>query len=610
MNTNMNEINMRRLDVPLGNLARHVRNVRLTDADEEAAASLAASITAHGLLNPLVVEGSEERASVIAGGRRLAALQAIAATGALPPDHPVPCVLVSRAGADGDGDGGAASPIGAATAAEISLAENTGRAKMHPADEAEAFRVLRDAGSTDRQLAGRFGLSPRTVQRRLRLSRAAPELLARLRRGELALGVVEAATVEPDHGRQLRAVAETADEQFGRAHAVRSILTKDWVSAGEPLAQFVPRAAYEAAGGRIRTDVLRPGGGREMLDRTLLEPLALEALEPLAEAERALGWRDVRTGTVQPESWWEDRVRIAGARTPQDLEQMPGLTDGQREAAEVHLFPGRAWNGDEEDGPVVRMVLVPSRNREAPSATAADMPDKDGSGGRPKYSAALRRDLSRMRLSIERGRLADGPADLARDILLFGLVGQLYDGLDPAVWLACVADAEPDAEDAMKQEHVPKCVVDWDRFLALRERELLAPLRRDGVRSDKARWLALRAMDEGDKRRLLAVCVARMLGTRAAGVLPEADEALGELGINWDVVFDPGPAVLGRLPKAELMRIARERLDPEDIDLRGLNGMSKKDLVETVAAAFALHRERHSGRSPWIPAAIDGRDGG
>ena len=161
---------MEMMQVPIEALEMSLRNVRQAPRGEEAMAELEASIRAHGLLFPLIAEGDASRACVVDGGRRLAALRNLVAAGELPAGHPVSCVLVS----------------GGHT--EISLAANSGREDLHPVDQAAAFRVLRDAGATDKDLAARFGVSPRTVQRRLRMAGAAPELLARCRGGELALG--------------------------------------------------------------------------------------------------------------------------------------------------------------------------------------------------------------------------------------------------------------------------------------------------------------------------------------------------------------------------------------------------------------------------------------
>ena len=61
----------------------------------------------------------------MAGERRRRALALLQRQGALPAGHTVPCELV-----------------GAERAREVSLAENSGREAMHPADEFEAFQAL------------------------------------------------------------------------------------------------------------------------------------------------------------------------------------------------------------------------------------------------------------------------------------------------------------------------------------------------------------------------------------------------------------------------------------------------------------------------------------
>ena len=146
-------------DIPLSQLGLSPANVRKTPADASAFTELKASIAAHGLLENLIARamgpGTDcvARYAVIAGGRRLAAMQALAAEGALDEDHPVPCRMIEDIVA----------------AEEVSLAENTVRAAMHPADQVEAFRRLADAGSMARAIAARFGVSERTVEKRLRL---------------------------------------------------------------------------------------------------------------------------------------------------------------------------------------------------------------------------------------------------------------------------------------------------------------------------------------------------------------------------------------------------------------------------------------------------------
>ena len=101
--------------IPLSKLVASAANVRRTGRTSNIG-ELAASIAAHGLLQNLnvraVLNGRKkpEAFEVIAGGRRLAALKALAKRKALPENANIPCkVLV---------DG---------IAEEISLAENVGQ---------------------------------------------------------------------------------------------------------------------------------------------------------------------------------------------------------------------------------------------------------------------------------------------------------------------------------------------------------------------------------------------------------------------------------------------------------------------------------------------------
>ena len=185
-------------DIPLSQLELSPDNARKTPADNSAFTELKASIAAHGLLENLIARAMEPgtdcvaRYAVIAGGRRLAAMQALAAEGALDEDHPVPCRM-----------------IGSIVAAEeVSLAENSVRAAMHPADQVEAFRRLADAGSTAAAIAARFGVSERTVEKRLRLGNAAPVLLEAYRADEIDLDTLMAFAVTTDRGAPERGLGD------------------------------------------------------------------------------------------------------------------------------------------------------------------------------------------------------------------------------------------------------------------------------------------------------------------------------------------------------------------------------------------------------------------
>src|SRR3954471_1753338 len=119
---------------------------------------------------------------------------------------------------------------GGAVAQEASLAENFHRLAMNPADECLAFGQLIEEGADVEGVARRFGLTVRFVEGRLRLATLAPA-------GFEALG------------------------------------------AGEK--------AYVAAGGRIERDLFSDEDGARWLDIALLERLATEKLDALANQKAA-----------------------------------------------------------------------------------------------------------------------------------------------------------------------------------------------------------------------------------------------------------------------------------------------------------------------------------
>ena len=297
-------------DIPLSRLELSPDNVHKTPADASAFTELKASIAAHGLLENLIARSTDGpgRYAVIAGGRRLAAMQALAAEGALDEDHPVPCRM-----------------IGSILAAEeVSLAENSVRAAMHPADQVEAFRRLADAGSTAAAIAARFGVSERTVEKRLRLGNAAPVLLDAYRAGEIDLDTLMAFAVTTDQARQ-NAVWAAVSQQGYRPGAwqIKRLLTEDRVSATSAIARFVGTQAYEAAGGRIDRDLFAEEDERGIWfdDPDLLNKLAMDSLQAAArELETRWKWAEARLNVDWSATAAFGRVRPQPAK-PTDEEK-------------------------------------------------------------------------------------------------------------------------------------------------------------------------------------------------------------------------------------------------------------------------------------------------
>ena len=315
-------------------------NVRKTPAGDSAFEALKASIAAHGLLENLIVtpevpeSGGPVRYAVIAGGRRLAVLQALANEGALAEGYPVPCHVVTDA----------------ENAVELSLAENTVRAAMHPADQVEAFaRIARDGG-TAAEIASRFGVSERTVEQRLRLGNAAPELLDAYRAGEMGLQALQAFCVTADAARQRAVWEELKAQHYGPSvWQIRRLLTEGRMPATSAVATFVGTEAYEVAGGALTRDLFAEEDERGIWfdDPVLLRNLALEKLETVAEELRTKwAWAEARV-----EVDWNDTARFArirpkpGQATAEEAREVQTLTARRDELTELD---DDAWTGETE----------------------------------------------------------------------------------------------------------------------------------------------------------------------------------------------------------------------------------------------------------------------
>ncbi len=320
-------------EIPLSRLSLAPENVRKTPPDPRADAELKASIAALGLLENLVVRTDDpsddgiDRYAVVAGGRRLKAMQALAGDGALDADHPVPCLVKGEGVAPG----------------EISLAENVVRIAMHPADQVVAFTKLADAGQSVSSIAARFGLSERLVEQRLRLGNAAPELLDAYRADAIDLEVLKAFAVTSDRERQL-AVWDQVSAQGYRPSAwqVKRLLTEERVPGASAVARFVGVEAYEAAGGAVMRDLFARDdeSGVWFEDPVLLETLAMAKLQAAAD-ELATRWK---WATAMVEVSWDDTARCGR------IEPEPGVATEEEQAEIAQLEARQAELAELDDG--------------------------------------------------------------------------------------------------------------------------------------------------------------------------------------------------------------------------------------------------------------------
>lgn len=281
-------------NIPLNKLALWKGNVRKTGATE-ALEELIASIAAHGLLQSLVVREAPAKGKtkgkyhVVAGQRRFMALNALAERGAITADHPIPCQIIS----------------GKAQAQEISLAENTVRLPMHPADQFEAFQALHENGAPVPDIAARFGVAESTVEKLLKLARVSPVILRSYRDGDLNLAQVQAFASTDDQAAQERVFHDINPYHADPEDIRESLRTDTEIPATDKRVKYAGLEAYERAGGKTRRDLFTEGDdGIFILNVELLNSLASLKLSKSAEEIRAEGWAWVE---IDPDLPWETR---------------------------------------------------------------------------------------------------------------------------------------------------------------------------------------------------------------------------------------------------------------------------------------------------------------
>ncbi len=196
-------------------------------------AELKASIRAHGLLQPLLVRREGIRRILIAGHRRHAALQELAAEE--PSEPRWQTILVIERNVDVE------------TAEALGLIENLQRADLEPLDEAQAFVRLRDVyGLSLTQIAEHVNKSKMYVSNRVRLV-SDPVLRTAVSERTLPVSTVEVLLRAPES--QRAELIERAQAEAWTADRARAAVSDH--------RQLASRSAQPAAiGNRHRFDAL------------------------------------------------------------------------------------------------------------------------------------------------------------------------------------------------------------------------------------------------------------------------------------------------------------------------------------------------------------------
>ena len=594
--------------IALSQLKAASNNVRVVNPDNAAHKALMASIASQGVLQNLVVMPSgKDRYEVIAGGRRLRALQTLAKDKVIGTDYPVPCLVKE----------------GRKDLTEISLAENVQREAMHPADEFEAFARMVEEGISVEDVATKFGVARTVVTKRLKLGRVAPRLLDVYRKGDLTLEAIMAFTVTDDYTRQLACYTELAAGHVS-PRAIRQWLLGEAVDASVGIGAFVGKAAYVKAGGAVAGDLFEATNylcdtelvsrmAQEKLDRaakkieqegawawvhTSLEryaateglvqlyPTLTEVPEAVAQPIETLGkqimaWEDVYYGGDLPEGFTDEAsFEQAWEAAQEQLETLEAQRDAQylqfSEAQQSYSGCIVTFNREgklEVIEGLARRADIPNENQTPDAAQGDASPTEKG------LSQSLQDDIGQYRQQIVQAALLKQSA-LALDVLHYTLSTQL------------LADQHWRAE-ALQNAHFQRVESRTSRedtqqgraFSELEAAREKLPLEWLAIDSSVERFNAFRALSKRAKEALVTYCTAVSLNIGQRDSAAEQEYLIEQLSVEFASYWRPTKEnYFERLTIDQLKSQFGPVLGESWLD--GVEGAKKGAIVESLAAQF------------------------
>jgi ParB family transcriptional regulator, chromosome partitioning protein len=232
-------------EIPLDRVERNPYQPR-TAFEEAALRELAASIAAHGVLQPVLVTETLEGYRLVAGERRVRAAQMAGL-------QRIPALIRQATEQD---------------QLELALVENLQRADLNAMEAARAYRQLRDVfGLTNETIADRVGKARPTITNTLRLLDLEPEVQAAIEAGRIGEG----------HGRAMLGLTATSQRELlalavARGLSVRQVeelsrRLRD-AEAGAPRRTAAPSRQADADIERVEDELRRALGTKVRLTRS------------------------------------------------------------------------------------------------------------------------------------------------------------------------------------------------------------------------------------------------------------------------------------------------------------------------------------------------------
>jgi ParB family chromosome partitioning protein len=209
--------------------------------DESSLNELAKSITANGIVQPILLRPKGERYELVAGERRWRAAERAGLTR-------IPAIV---------------RDVSDDKVLEIALIENIQREDLNPIEEAGAYKKLIDSlGLTQETVAERVGRDRSYVTNYLRLLKLPPDIQELLQRGKISTGHARALLALEDVGAQRRIARKIMDQDLSvrsterlvrsSGHAVSSGGRPHSVSAVDPNTRAAETKLRRQFGTKVR----------------------------------------------------------------------------------------------------------------------------------------------------------------------------------------------------------------------------------------------------------------------------------------------------------------------------------------------------------------------
>ncbi|MGE4178148.1 MAG: ParB/RepB/Spo0J family partition protein [Thermoleophilia bacterium] len=371
--------------------------------DEAEHRALTDSVRAQGILQPLLVERTDDGMVLLDGHRRLAAARAAGIT------H-VP--VIERSGEDGE-----APQLAAA------LAANMRRRGLDPIEEARAYERATTAGWPQRRIAEAVGCSPRHVSQRLRLLRLPGRVQESIGEGMLPLSAVP--TVET-----IAAVAPAVADALAAALATGTITAAE--ISDHPESALAELAQTED--GEEHPTLVAVPGYHDLGSLTLPDDLAARA----------------ETAGVHGVSFSADDMDAARA-----FGCLIEFTSGEDRYWRRGFVADVAWVADRV---ALHIERAEERTREqaerSRTVPAANGPDAPGDADRPSESDEDRRRRERQEATENRRAARLANLDLGRRALLaYDEPAEITMPIAQAVVLVALHHHAQDAAQALRLTH-------------------------------------------------------------------------------------------------------------------------------------------------------------